>query len=98
MNTRCPHCNLRYEIEPGFFWGAMYVNYALSVLVAGVTGGIVSLVMEAPSPWTLLWIISLVILLMAPAIFRISRVLLIYFLAFIPFEPGRYKDNMHLHN
>lgn len=30
MYERCPHCNQRYELEPGFFFGAMYVGYALS--------------------------------------------------------------------
>jgi uncharacterized protein (DUF983 family) len=54
MNKKCPHCNFRYEIEPGFFWGAMYVNYALSVFIAGITGGVVSLSITEPSVWTLL--------------------------------------------
>ena len=28
---RCPHCGLRYEREQGYYLGAMYVSYALSV-------------------------------------------------------------------
>lgn len=31
MHERCPHCDLRYEAEPGFFVGAMYVSYAFYV-------------------------------------------------------------------
>lgn len=27
----CPSCGLKYEKEPGFFYGAMYVSYALGV-------------------------------------------------------------------
>ena len=30
MHKNCPVCHQRYEIEPGFFWGAMYVGYGLS--------------------------------------------------------------------
>lgn len=30
MYERCPKCQLRYEQEPGFWWGAMYIAYALS--------------------------------------------------------------------
>lgn len=30
MHEKCPVCGQRYEIEPGFFWGAMYIGYALS--------------------------------------------------------------------
>lgn len=27
----CPVCGLKYEKEPGFYYGAMYVSYALGV-------------------------------------------------------------------
>jgi len=30
MHESCSHCNLKYEREPGFFYGAMYVSYAMS--------------------------------------------------------------------
>ena len=30
-HKNCSHCNLKYEIEPGFFYGAMYVSYALAI-------------------------------------------------------------------
>jgi uncharacterized protein (DUF983 family) len=30
MHERCATCNLKYEQEPGFWWGAMYISYALS--------------------------------------------------------------------
>lgn len=30
MYSRCNHCNLEYEREPGFFFGAMFVSYALA--------------------------------------------------------------------
>lgn len=29
MLERCPNCRLKYEIEPGFFYGSMYVSYIL---------------------------------------------------------------------
>jgi len=31
MNDNCPSCNFKQEIEPSFFYGAMYINYALGV-------------------------------------------------------------------
>jgi uncharacterized protein (DUF983 family) len=33
MRERCAHCGLAYEPEQGFFLGAMYVNYAVTVSV-----------------------------------------------------------------
>jgi ABC-type Fe3+ transport system permease subunit len=31
MNDTCSHCGTRYKIEPSFFYGAMYVSYAVGV-------------------------------------------------------------------
>jgi hypothetical protein len=30
MYKECPKCKQPYELEPGFYWGAMYVGYGLS--------------------------------------------------------------------
>jgi hypothetical protein len=34
MHERCDACGVRYEREQGYFVGAIYVNYAFTVLVA----------------------------------------------------------------
>ncbi|MDY0088808.1 MAG: DUF983 domain-containing protein [Flavobacteriaceae bacterium] len=31
MHEKCSHCGLQYQIEPSFFYGAMYVSYAVSI-------------------------------------------------------------------
>jgi uncharacterized protein (DUF983 family) len=31
MNEICPVCNLKFNREPGYFIGAMYVSYGLSI-------------------------------------------------------------------
>jgi uncharacterized protein (DUF983 family) len=31
MHERCSNCDLKYEKEGGFFYGAMYISYALNV-------------------------------------------------------------------
>jgi hypothetical protein len=33
MNEKCSHCKLVYQIEPSFFFGAMFVSYGLGVLI-----------------------------------------------------------------
>lgn len=30
MHETCEVCGLKYEMEPGFWWGSMYVGYAFS--------------------------------------------------------------------
>ena len=37
MHDDCSHCGLHYQIELSFFYGAMYVNYGLTVMVGVVT-------------------------------------------------------------
>ncbi|HKA31812.1 MAG TPA: DUF983 domain-containing protein [Candidatus Binatia bacterium] len=34
MHAECAFCRLRFEREQGFFVGAIYVNYAVTVLIA----------------------------------------------------------------
>ena len=43
MNENCSHCGFKYQIEPSFFYGAMYVSYGLNVAV-GIAAFIVSFV------------------------------------------------------
>src|SRR5579862_612144 len=37
MHERCAACGFRYEREQGYFVGAIYVNYAVTVVVAAGT-------------------------------------------------------------
>lgn len=30
MHENCPSCGQRFQMEPGFYWGAMYIGYGLS--------------------------------------------------------------------
>jgi len=37
MNDECPHCGLKFEREPGFFLGSIYINYGLTALIVAIT-------------------------------------------------------------
>ena len=37
MHETCSHCKLVYQIEPSFFFGAMFVSYGLGVLIGIIT-------------------------------------------------------------
>ena len=34
VRETCPECGLKYKIEPSFYYGSMYVSYAVGVAVA----------------------------------------------------------------
>ena len=36
MNERCPLCGVKFEREPGFFLGSIYINYGLTALLVTI--------------------------------------------------------------
>ena len=34
MHAHCANCRLKYELEQGYFVGAIYINYAVTVMIA----------------------------------------------------------------
>lgn len=36
MEERCPVCDTKYEREPGFFLGSIYINYGLTALTTAI--------------------------------------------------------------
>ncbi|MBK0370418.1 DUF983 domain-containing protein [Flavobacterium agrisoli] len=83
MNEKCSHCGLRYQLEPSFFYGAMYVSYALNVAV-GVAAFIIAYVfMQASLKIAFIAIIAATIVLQ-PVVLRLARN--IYINMFVSYE------------
>ncbi len=80
----CAHCHLKYEKEPGFFYGALYVSYALTSGIFIVAYLLQELVLDLPVTQFAILMISL-LLLTFPLIARWSRVLWLNF--FVPYNP-----------
>ena len=78
MHTNCPKCNLRYEKEPGNFYGAMYVSYGFSTGIFLVTAFILYYFFNDPSLNVYLISILLAALLLFPFNFRYSRIIFLY--------------------
>ena len=82
IHEHCPECGLKYMIEPSFFYGAMYVSYALTVAIAVATF-IICQILSLDLIWTLTTII-IVLILLIPFLVRTSR--LIYINMFVGFQ------------
>ena len=79
MHDNCPKCGLKYELEPGYFYAAMYVGYAINVALSVGVGILTYLLTnETESPWIYVTTVFLAALILAPANFRYSRVLLLH--------------------
>jgi hypothetical protein len=78
MNDSCLVCNESFEKEPGFYQGAMYVNYALSI-AAGVAWFILVYIFYGFDPAIFVISFTIVLVLLLPLMFRIGRLLWINF-------------------
>lgn len=88
MNEKCSHCGLKYQIEPSFFYGAMYVSYGLNVAL-GVAAFIVSyLILNSSIKTAFIAIIASNVVLF-PFVLRWSRN--IYINMFVAYKPDLKK-------
>lgn len=78
MNKYCLHCNYKFEKEPGYFFGAMYVNYGLSVAQGIATYVIAHFFFTATFDLRMIPIIMSTMLAFSPFNIRLSRLLWIY--------------------
>jgi uncharacterized protein (DUF983 family) len=91
MNKNCPVCRQDLEVEPGFYYGAMYISYALTLTVVIPTIIAVYFLMNDPAVWVYLSIISGLLLGLTPLSFRYARILMLYWFGFIKPEPQRHS-------
>lgn len=87
MNKNCPHCGHQFEMEPGYFYGAMYVSYALSVGIFLVTTFLLYIFFDDPSLTVYLLSVSIVALLLYPLNFRYSRILFAHVFGGVTYDP-----------
>ncbi len=91
MDKSCKVCGEKYEREPGFYFGAMFVSYALNV--AWFVAAWVATLVLIPEEENLLLIASIIVgfgLVMAPLTYRLSR--LIWINIFVHYEPFTSKE------
>lgn len=82
MYDNCPKCALKFEVEPGYFYAAMYVSYGFNVALAIAVGILTYLITkEVESPWIYVATIFTFSFVLAPANFRYSRVILLHLLS-----------------
>lgn len=87
LNDRCPVCNEDFRREPGYYFGATYVSYALTV---GFGIGLFLLLCVVFSVEVVPFIITLttLLILLLPIFYRLSRIIWIHFFV-------KYKELKH---
>jgi hypothetical protein len=72
---RCQLCHRKFSIEPGFYYGAMYVSYGMGVAVAvGIWVAFLVVAPETPSFWQV-FTIAVVMLGTGPLLYALSKII-----------------------
>jgi uncharacterized protein (DUF983 family) len=74
MHESCPVCALKFEREPGYFLGAMYISYAAALITIALFAFVLWLGLRWSIEKSVVWA-TLLFLPLAPPITLFSRVL-----------------------
>ncbi|MGW8123559.1 DUF983 domain-containing protein [Roseivirga echinicomitans] len=78
MNDNCPHCDYKFEREPGYFYGAMFMSYGITMAEA-IAAYVAIVVLNLDlSVDAIMGIITAVMLIFLFPNFKYSRILWIY--------------------
>jgi len=72
MHEHCSNCNTKYNMEPSFFIGSMYVSYPVGIAFA-VAAFIITYYFLGLSKMTSFIIIIITLIAFLPVILRLSR-------------------------
>lgn len=93
MHDRCRNCHTKYKIEPSFFYGSMYISYALGVGLAIIVFVLSYLVFNC-SLLTSFILITLTVIALLPIEMRLSRNIWInLFMKFDKTKTNNFKQN-----
>ena len=93
MNEDCPHCGFHFEVEPGYFYVAMFVSYALNVALLVTLAVGTYILTGSKNPCMYCAILLSMAFVLSPVNFRYSRVILLYWLTpGVHFDPEKAGD------
>lgn len=90
IHEHCPKCNLKYEMEPGFYQGAMYVSYALGVALFVTLWVSFNLFFPSLSTGAQVGIVAVASLVLTPLMYALSKI--IWANLFIKFDKKEVKS------
>ena len=88
MKSECDYCGQDFEIEPGFYYGSMFISYIISSFFMLISFGIIKFAFKL-DVWTPFGIVMALLVLVYFYVFRISRSLWIHF--FVKYNPKAVK-------
>jgi len=74
MNEQCPVCKEDFRREPGYYFGATYVSYALTVAF-GIALFVILCVWQSVDTIPFLIIFSVLLFVLMPVFYRLARII-----------------------
>lgn len=77
INARCSNCDMDFIPEVGFYWGATYVSYALTVAFSVATFIVSVMLFGVLKSLSFEYVLvnSILMILLVPVFYRLSRML-----------------------
>lgn len=94
MNELCPHCGLKFELEPGYFYVAMFISYGMNVIQMVIVGMLTYFITgNVTDPLLYIMVIFPAVFILSPFNYRFSRVILLYWLTpGLHYNPEKSRD------
>ena len=89
VNQNCPVCGVELVPEPDFYYGAMYISYAFSVALVITVMVILNFLFEDPELMLYIGAVILSNIVLLPLMLRYSKVLYLYGLGKIDYDPTK---------
>ncbi|WP_247235644.1 DUF983 domain-containing protein [Telluribacter sp. SYSU D00476] len=94
MNKECTCCGQNLEPEPGYYWGAMFVSYAINTALFVAVWVALGLIVEQLTVTMMVTSLLFISIFFLPYIFRLSRAA--WIAIFIPYEgPSNQIEKKH---
>lgn len=93
IHDNCANCNLKYMLEPSFFYGAMYVNYGITVAISIAVFMITKLGFKFELLESFIAVV-VALFVLAPVNLRLSRILWINM--FVSYDDNEVKNQTNL--
>lgn len=93
IHKTCNHCGVKYSREPGFYYGAMYVSYALGVAMFVAMWVLTTLFLPSISTGLQLFLIIAPAVLLSPYLYALSKIIWANF--FIRYEGDKVRTADH---
>lgn len=91
----CQYCGRSMEREPGYYYVAMFVSYAMNIAEMITLAVLIFFLTGSQNPLTYVISLSLSTVLLAPFNFRYSRVILLHWLTpGLHYDPDLSKDHI----